>query len=381
MDNSITSDPPAAEPAGGDLEWLRAHLAGLQAEISRQNAQIQALQMAQMSTARTAAPTHPAPDSSQPQRKRLPVGQPFDGKKELFAAWKNTMAHILEADKHFIGSNQDQWVFLWGNLTRWVQTRVATFYETGGPDVGYDPHAFLAYLETIFADPHGKAVALSELELLRQKDDEPFAAFIVRFESKLSKAGGLLWNDEVRLIKLNQCVSPKIRRAAVGRGIPRDDYSGAVARFREIATDLEALRLEERHQRKKERRGGTTLPADKDADGDTKMTGINSTRTTQRRSGSGKTDENNRAAGRGAEGGRAQRAGWVGEEVRAARRAAGACLRCGKKGHFIAECSLAPAARPAPRGKRRVDVNALDAEEEEEDDFLSADEEGSSGKE
>lgn len=65
--------------------------------------------------------------SSQRQRKRLPVGQPFDGIKELFAAWRNTMAHILEADKHLIGSYQDQWVFLWGNLTRWVQTQVATY--------------------------------------------------------------------------------------------------------------------------------------------------------------------------------------------------------------------------------------------------------------
>lgn len=360
------SNPSTEAPAAVDMNWLRNHLQNLQATIEHQNAQIEALRAAQTPTEGTTTPAVSAAESSRPQRKRLPVGQPFDGKKELFAAWKNTMAHILKADKDFIGSNQDQWVFLWGNLTRWVQTRVAAYYESAGPAVDYNPNAFLDYLGTIFADPHGKAVALSELELLRQGNDEPFATFIVRFESKLSRAGGLLWNDEIRLIKLNQCLSTKIRRAAVGRGIPRDDYAKAVERLREIATDLEALRLEEKHLRKRGHRNEGAPSADVDADGDVKMTDINSTRTAQKRGGSG--------------GGQKQRAQWASQETLAARRAAGACLRCGKKGHFIAKCSLAPAARPGSQGRRQVDINALDAEEQEEDDSLSVDEEESQGK-
>ncbi|SPQ25248.1 faa49e5d-dc94-41da-854a-1ca9a7b81e4f [Thermothielavioides terrestris] len=106
------------------------------------------------------------------------------------------MAHVLVADRDFIGGPHDQWMFIWGNLSRGVQAKVVAFYKSGGPSYNYNPGAFLEYLSTVYVDPHKQVIALTELDILRQGDNEPFSSFIIRFEAKLSKAGGLNWSDE-----------------------------------------------------------------------------------------------------------------------------------------------------------------------------------------
>ena len=108
------------------------------------------------------------------------------------------------------------------------------------------------------------------------------------------------------------------------------------------------------------------------------MTGINQTRTY---GASGRTRGGWQQSGSGGRGNGAPRAKWVSQEVRAARQAAGACIRCGHKGHFVAECTFAPATRPAPQGQRRVDIRALEAEEWREDTYTSDEEGGEQGKE
>jgi hypothetical protein len=158
----------------------------------------------------------------------------------------------------------------------------------------------------------------------------------------------------------------------VGRGVPRDDYTAAVERYREIATDLEALRLEEKQQRPRGKRPGPNADAEKDAEGDTLMTGINTTHTAPARGGAnqGRGGKQQRKGGkRGAD---APRAKWVSDEVRAARQQAGVCIRCGRQGHFVATCPFAPAKRPAPQ----VDINKLEAEDWVEEDSSSEEEEG-----
>ncbi|ODA84057.1 hypothetical protein RJ55_02575 [Drechmeria coniospora] len=42
------------------------------------------------------------------KRKPIPVGDPYDGNKGTFAAWKFCMDRKLRVDRDFIGSAQDQ---------------------------------------------------------------------------------------------------------------------------------------------------------------------------------------------------------------------------------------------------------------------------------
>lgn len=55
-----------------------------------------------------------------------------------------------------------------------------------------------------------------------------------------------------------------------------------------------------------------------------------------------------------------RRAIWVSSEVIAARRAKGACLRCGNMEHMIKTCTFAPAARP--KNVQEPEVNELQPE-------------------
>ena len=204
-------------------------------------------------------------------------------------------------------------------------------------------------------------MALAELELIRQRSDEPFHAFIVRFESKLARAGGLHWEGSMKLIKLKHCISLKIKQTAAGRGISLTNYTSAVGRYREIATDLETLRLEEKFHHGHRKRSENKTGQERDVEGDITMTGINATRTQPQRGGQ-------RRAGGKPQGGKGPKAVWVDKETITKRREDGLCLRCGKDGHFVNKCRFSPADRP-------VGVNALKAEGWEDTSSSSADEE------
>ncbi|KYK57991.1 hypothetical protein DCS_05004 [Drechmeria coniospora] len=87
------------------------------------------------------------------KRKPIPVGDPYDGNKGTFAAWKFCIDRKLRVDKDFIGSAQDQWIFVWQNLSAKVQQRVTTYFKEGSR-IGYDPFQFLTYLESAYSDPY-----------------------------------------------------------------------------------------------------------------------------------------------------------------------------------------------------------------------------------
>ncbi|KAG6044493.1 hypothetical protein E4U33_001530 [Claviceps sp. LM78 group G4] len=79
------------------------------------------------------------------------------------------------------------------------------------------------------------------------------------------------------------------------------------------------------------------------------MTGVNTTGFKTKKSGKG---------------GNGTAAKWVSQAVLAQRREAGQCLRCGKAGHRIANCNMAPPVRPA----KATGVRVCDVSEETEDD-------------
>ncbi|KYK56226.1 hypothetical protein DCS_08195 [Drechmeria coniospora] len=165
----------------------------------------------------------------QVRRKPLPTGVPYDGDESIFAAWKILVAHKLESDGKFIGTNKDQWMFVWQNLAPKIQSRVTVFFEAGqlyqydplqslaylesvfadpyraeiqsrvivffeaGQLYQYDPLQSLAYLESVFADPYRAEMAQTELEQLEQAGNEAFAAFYTATKRQQLPSAVLRW--------------------------------------------------------------------------------------------------------------------------------------------------------------------------------------------
>lgn len=275
--------------------------------------------------AATSSPPRDRPEARL-KRKPLPLGDPFDGTRSMFPAWKMTMGFKLQTDSEFIGDNAAKWVFLYNQLTRSVQQLVATYYEKGGPEAAYDPAAFLEYLDGLYGDPHRQEVAQSQLERLQQAPSESFTAFLLRFEQKVALAGGMHWPDDWKLTRLRNALNADMKRYSVGRGISRTDFSSAVAMYRAIAVDIETYHLD---TRRKGTSGGQPA-TNRDADGDLPMIGAHAT-------GTGR----NASRARTGRGPPSSRANWVPESVYQARRAAGVCLRCGDSDHYARACANA----------------------------------------
>lgn len=290
------------------------------------------------------------------KRKPLPEGPKFDGSKKMFASWLATTRYKLAEDECFIGGDRNKWHYIWGNLTEKAQQRVTAFYEIGGTSGDHNPEEFLNYMQSVFQDNHRMEMAQTELEMMEQGKDELFSTYIVRFEQTLALAGGLQWDDGVKLTRLRRGLNKRMKECCLGRGIARNNYANAITSYRSVAVDIETLLLEDRYRARHQARHPTPAPARRDAEGDTPMTGINSARSTR---GANR--------GRSGRGGQRRQAEWVTQDVMRQRREDGSCLRCGKTTHRIAACDLAPARRP-------VQVNTLDAEEEED----SADEDSQS---
>lgn len=93
------------------------------------------------------------------------------------------------------------------------------------------------------------------------------------------------------------------------------------------------------------------------------MTGVSAARVTagpQQHHSNTATPRRGATAGAGTPNAGARRARWVDATVRDARRQAGACIRCGAKGHFIADCGLRPARPPTAN---TTNVQALQVDE------------------
>lgn len=337
---TLTPTPPSLEVLTTELQ---AAFSRLHSRLDTQGDQLQRL------LAVPETPQHqPAPATAPPRtqddhiysatpdpsrRKPLPKGKPFNGDKALFAAWHLVMSHRLEADREFIGGWKDQWVYIYQDLEPGVQEKVATFFEHGA-QVQYEPGRFLAYLATLFTDSHREEIAQTELEQMEQGPTETFSSFYVRFEQKLAQAGGIGWDDGIKLTRLRRALSTQMRKLVLGRSVPRDNYSEAVSIYRSVAVDLEAYQLEERFRNKRLSRLHPTQGRT-DSEGDTPMTEVNTTQTTRSNQQAPTTNPSWNTASRGQGKNQNDKAT---RGTRQSRRTAGACYRCGSLDHLMREC-------------------------------------------
>ena len=276
--------------------------------------------------------------------------EPFEGSKERFGTWKVTIEYILETDQDFIGGNREKCIVIWNNLTANVQTKVAPWYEKGGPSHNYDPDQFLDYLSFHYRDAHERERALAQIESIRQKKNESFADFFVRFSGLLGRCGGDEWDDAQKLTRLRRSLNDDIRTIALNRGIAKTDYQMAVSDYQQIASDMETSALEE-----KARRNQVPIPQGsapkKDQDGDVDMVTVSALKTT-RAGGTG------RKTGKDGNNKNDPDSNWIPDEIFQQRKKAGVCTRCGQKGHKFRKCPNALVTRAIP-------INAVAITEEE----------------
>jgi len=258
-----------------------------------------------------------ATGSSQDKRKPLPVGEPFDGDKARFPAWKVHIEYKIRRDEAFIGDDQAKFHFIWSCLSTNVQSVVKSYYASGGVSGNWDPLNFLAYLEFCYKDAHAMERAQVLLDSIEQGKREPFAAFFVRFNTLLAEAGGAHWDGEQKLHRLRRALTGAMKTVALNRGVSRTSWETAIDDYHRIAVDIETASLEALH-----RTGPGSQSSPRDADGDTPMTTI-----AVAQLGTGKSQSTPR-----------RRANWIPEDLFQQRRASGVCTRCGEGGHNNREC-------------------------------------------
>ena len=309
-------------------------LAQMQAQIDSLSRPAPTPEAAGTSSSEKAAATT-QPGQVRPDFKSIPS---FDGDASLLASWLLTLRTVLSTKREFIGDDRDCWVWIWSKLGDKVKRRLAAFFENGGTNGDFDPNDLLEYVHTCYHDPHQRKRALRALTTVNQGAKETFTAFLNTFEVNLMRAGGMRWDDEIKLNYLRPRLSIRLQEAASIATVSDRDYSAAVDSYRRIAHGLETLSHDSGRGgilSHPNRQGGSS---GRDADGDSAMTGVNAT-SSRNASSSATNRSSNRTNNR-------RRAPWVTPEVRQQRKDANQCIRCGSSEHFVAGCMQLPAQPP-----------------------------------
>jgi hypothetical protein len=266
----------------------------------------------------------------QVQKKALKWPDEFDGNRSKFRGWKQEIEDKLDMDGDLIGPWKAQWYGINQCLGEKPRRVVATFYASGGPQGDHNPEAFLSYLESSYGDPNQASKAATKLRTLKQSDHQTFATFLPTFEQTLAEAGGFSWPDTAKLTMLDSAINDNLRRALVSVDLP-DVYSEWVQQVMKVSYKLEALTPRQRTGGRYPAGGSQTqtrAPTPQhDAEGDTKMTGVNQTSTTAKNKNK-------------------QRARWVSDEEMRKRRQEGRCYRCGANTHHYGKCPYLPPIKP-----------------------------------
>ncbi|KAM4061816.1 pol-like protein [Hirsutella rhossiliensis] len=211
-------------------------------------------------------------------RKPLPNPPKYDGSRKSYSAWARQMRDKLDLDAHYYSGSRELWYLINSCLDERPQQVVATFYAAGGPGGSYDPQEFMRYLDRTYQDSNIQSRAAATLRTMRQREDQPLASFLPRFEQALAEAGGADWPDSAKIVFLENAINARLQESLVTAVLP-DDYQGWLARVQEIAGRLE--RLKPGRQPTSTERTPQQLPRQRpkeepeDPDGDVKMTDIN----------------------------------------------------------------------------------------------------------
>jgi hypothetical protein len=197
--------------------------------------------------------------------------------------------------------------------------------------------SFWTFLEEQFADPLQEERARNKLNNFFQKK-HPLQAFNAEFMRLAYEAGENENHSNLKSLYL-RALRPDLKDRMISVDVPKD---WTINQLHE-----RVVRIEENLYRSKLTAPNTRNQSKADRDAmDWEPTRANAGRAEGYNSGNNNGKE---------------RAKWVHKDIVDQRRKDGRCLRCGKAGHFIQKCALAPARRPASaRAGRTSDDDGSD---------------------
>jgi hypothetical protein len=317
----------------------------------------------------TATDTTSAETAQKKKKPTLPDPPRFEGIRKKFRAWREEMESKLETDGPAIGTDRDQFSYIFARLGDTPQAMASAYYHLHKERGTTAPLAFLDYLSSIYSDPNLAQKALGRLSGMEQGSRESFAAFLPKFEKELADANGAAWSSEIKINYLKRTLNEQMRRELKGQLHMPKEYDRYVCALHDLGANLDEFRAfshspAQRHaaQRPAARghaRGSVQSPdashqqrQDAGDSMDWEPTTVN--RAEQRPS-------NNKDQGL-----RGKRAKWVQQDELDKRRVEGRCLRCGRSNCRIARCPLLPARPPtvapaqsARRGRRPFEETAV----------------------
>ncbi|KAK6855471.1 hypothetical protein PG995_009003 [Apiospora arundinis] len=337
-----------------EIQALHEGLNGLRATLSTPQSQQPDVPISSTSvlTSPDETPLPDSPTSFTRKKPLLPDPAKFNGTKSTFRAWLTEMRNKLLVDGLVMGTNRDQFMYIFARLERTPQNMTIAFMERGGTDGQYQPQHYLSYLESCYGDPNLEARAIDRLQKLAQKDSESFATFLPKFERELADGGGSDWPDRVKISWLRGALNITLKRALAGIYPTPSTYPEYVRLVQVLGSQLDELTP--RHSTP---RGNAASPS---------HTAIDSgpmdwepTRVHRAILESNKKD-NARLKGK--------RAKWVSSEDIERRKREGRCIRCSRHGCSPKECPLQPPRRPESQVFRVKPEPAATESEDEHDD-------------
>ena len=76
------------------------------------------------------------------------------------------MKNKLAVDGPAIGTQADQFAYVYSRLERTPQNMTIAFVEKGGVDGSRDPNQYLTYLDGCYGDPNAQARAIDRLQTI-----------------------------------------------------------------------------------------------------------------------------------------------------------------------------------------------------------------------
>ena len=130
----------------------------------------------------------------------------------------------------------------------------------------YDANSLLNYLKEYYTDPDASQRALERLRRIRQGDNEPFAAFLPRFERELMESDGAVWPNYFKVSYLKGALNTKITNYLITLNPDRQNYPNFIKVIQQTSSHLQAFNsafLNENHSNyktnNKNHGGGDTM--------------------------------------------------------------------------------------------------------------------------
>lgn len=292
------------------------------------SAQIQQLQVEwNQARAQMNAPQPPVqpPVLETPARKPRPVlpdPDPYDGEDlALYPQFRGKLAAKLQIDGPAIGGTQELLWYAFSRLEGKAAARLLPWMTTFKSDLSaFTIPAFWEQLDAAFLDKAREQKALDRLNVLRQ-GTRTIDDLLRELDQLLLEAAGFEWSDVVKKGFLKAAINLTLR----DRMITVDEKPTYMEYCAQVKTVADRLQECNRIRDKRKSYRGAAPAAPNETSAGEPMDWSYTV---------------NKASG--------PRASYASHEEMERRRRERACLRCGKQGHYIANCDKAPVRRERP---------------------------------